>query len=704
MLTSVAWLNRYLDPADLTTEEAVRLLEAHAFPIEAIEPLPSLNDTQLDVELTSNRGDCFSHLQLAREIATVSGRSITPLATAIDPAHMGHAPVQDLLTLENLDHEACPRFTCRVIRGVANGPSPDWLRSALEAVGQRSINTLVDLSNFLLLETGNPNHIFDYEKVAGNALIVRPAVEGESVIGLDGDVHDLLPSDTVVADREGPLSVAGIVGGVPSSVTHDTTDIIVEVATWDPSRIRNTARRLHASTDAAYRFERTVDPRDIDTAMDRLCALILKTCGGSLAQGTLDAGAPTTPPTTITLRTQRAQAVLGIPLNADTIAQRLAGIEFVCKKVGDDLAVTIPPKRAHEISREIDLIEEVARLVGFDEMQVADKLSINLNLGHPESWDRRERAMDRLHRTLNAMGFYETITFTFLPETHALPFVPKGMRALKVDEARRPGTPYLRPALTPSLLEVRKKNQSARVTPPDGVRIYETASTIVEADKDPKARETHERRILGILMDAPATSKTLKADAALELGLRQILGVATKAIAEIAGDHDITITPANPDRAAFNHEAFATISINGDPVGFAATVAGETLSQWGLDHPVLTCELDLNALIALGPPRPRVTPLPAFPGIERDLSAIIDEATDWATIEKTIRDLAPANLTAIDFVSTFRSDQIGKGKKSTTLRLSYRDEARTLRHDEVDPQMARIIDALTTTLGAEIRT
>ncbi len=325
---SLHWLNKYLAPAGLTADEADDLLTRAGFPIEARTDLPG-GDCRLDVEVTSNRGDCLSHVGCAREIAA-SRSSSTPRElmppTISEPRTQGNAG--EHLTLNNSEHALCPLFTARVIRGVKVAPSPDWLVKALESVGQRSINNVVDVTNFITLELGNPCHVFDLGRLAGNELNIRYAREGETLTTLDEKVRKLTTTDLVVADADRPQSLAGVMGGHDSQVTDGTTDIVFEMATWDPVTIRTTARRLGVRTDACYRFERGVDPRTIDDAARRAVALICELSGGTLCDGVLSQGAPMPEPTAITLRPSRCDRLLGIRVPAGDIIESLRALEI----------------------------------------------------------------------------------------------------------------------------------------------------------------------------------------------------------------------------------------------------------------------------------------------------------------------------------------------------------------------------------------
>ncbi len=708
MLTSLKWLNRYLDSSrPLEIEEAVRLLEAYSFPIESVEEVEG-GDFCLDVELTSNRGDCFSHLSLAKELAAASGRSVhAPEAwePGKTPAVNGKR-LNGQFTIENTVPNLCPRFTGRIIRGVKVGPSPAWLRELLEAVGQKSINNVVDASNFVLLELGHPSHTFDLATLKGGRVEIRHARAGESLLCLDDKTHKLVPSDLVVADGERAVSLAGVIGGRETGVTEKTTDLLVELATWHPATVRATARRLQISTDAGYRFERTVDARDLHRASDRLVELILELAGGELVgesaeDSIISVGANFAPENVVDLRPQRCRDILGIEIEDVRMQVLLETIGFTVEPgAGGVLRCTVPHNRAHEVTREIDLIEEVARLNGLEEIEVQPELPVQLTLRHPEKWTHRERVLELAGQTLAGLGFFETVTFSFLDQASADLFLPEGKVLLKVDDNRRREAPFLRPSIVPSLLTCRKANQDARVAAPGGVRLFEVASTF--ADNPDGA--THERRRIAMLMDVDASLGSPKKPETRQLALRSMRAAMECLLKSLGIDSErIGVRAEAPALAALKGEAAATITVDGEVLGWMAILAGACQKQWELHTPVVVAELDLKMLVDRYPPQTNLDPLPAFPAIERDLSVIVEESRPWAEISSVVESSAVELFEQVSFVGTFRGEQVGAGKKSVTMRLRFRDPSRTLRHEEVDPQMATIVGNLEKRVGAGVR-
>lgn len=685
MLASVEWLNSLLSPGDLTADEAEAVLTYAGFPIETREPLPG-GDERLDVEITSNRGDCISHVGLAREISAATARQLI-LPTAPESLLGGAEDASSATSVENTVPARCPRFTARVIRGVRVGPSPDWLVRRLEAIGQRSINNVVDATNYILFELGHPTHVFDLARLQGGRIIVRHARDGETLETLDGRKHTLKPSDVVVADAERAVSLAGIMGGEESSVTERTTDILLEAATWDPSTIRRTARRLGMRTDASHRYERIVDPRTTPFASARLATLIVELAGGAPLRGMVDAPGEMPQPRAVRLRAGRCRDLLGEHVATDEMARLLTALDIDAHvdRAEDALRCDIPAHRP-DLVREIDLVEEVARTHGYERIGIDSHMRVAISEPQPS-----ERAVRDLAAALAGMGFFETITYSFLTRDDAAMFCPDGARVLAVDEERRAGAPALRPSVVPSLLACRRVNQdSAAPVPTGGVRLFEISARCWETGKG----AVEEERVIAFLMDAPDRQE----------GLRAVRG-ALEALARRAAGADTTIEvrPVEPRCAGESKGAIAEALLDGAPFGRIGVVSPAAQSRHGLELPCAFAEVSLEPLVRRYPPRSIVTPLPAFPSIERDLSVVVDEAVPWRNIADAVAAVSPAMLEHTAFVGVYRGKQLGAGRKSVTLRMTFRAPDRTLRHDEVDPQVESVVASLAARVGGALR-
>ncbi len=679
MRTSVTWINDYLDrPA--TAEEQAELLTAAGLNFDGGEVAENGEPWQ-EIETTSNRGDCLCHVGLARELCAMSGRHLKTPAAA--PKATG-TPAARHVTVRNDDPAACPRYTARVIRDVKVGPSPEWLQRRLRAIGQIPRNNLVDCTNFVLFELGQPTHVFDLDLLRGPELRVRRAAKGEAFLPIGEGAAEvtLKGGELVIADAERPVAIAGVKGGAATAVTNDTTNIVLECATFDPMAVRQASRGLRISSDSSYRFERGVHPAQLDEALDRLVALILETAGGELCDGTLEAGAPLPAPRKVSVRRSRVTAVLGVQIPVEEVMRCLDTLGFSPVLRGDAIDCSVPPRRL-DVEREIDLIEEICRIHGLDRIPMKDALSVRVAPVEPQV------AAPRAAKTLLVgLGFVESITHSLVSERHAAPFVHAGQAALRIDDERAGGTPILRPSVIPSLLEVRRRNADAGVNP---LRVFEFASAFaLHADG-----RHQERALVTLVSDEPTD-----ADGAM----RWMRGACERTLRLLAGDAPALAVTAVPaaERAPW-YAVEARLELGGRPVGTYGLLTPAALAPFGLEGTIAAAELDLHPLYAAYPPDARAAALPSTPAIERDVSAIVAETVTWAQVESIVRGLKLPHFESVAFVGTYRGKQTGAGRKSLTLRVTFRAPDRTLTREDADAAMATLSAALSSQAAAEIR-
>ncbi|MEM9415657.1 MAG: phenylalanine--tRNA ligase subunit beta [Planctomycetota bacterium] len=679
MKISLRWLNTYLDrPID--AEEAERLLTDAGFPIEEIEPVLGGADTMLDVEVTSNRPDVLSHVGVAREIASRGGRSLKPPACTVPEA--AGPGVETLASVKVDEPTLCPAYTARVITGVKVGPSPDWLREAIEAVGGRSVNNVVDVTNYVLLELGQPLHAFDLGKLSGKGVVVRCAKDGEAFTAIDGTKHKLKPHMLVIADANDPVAVAGVMGGQDSEVVEETTDLLIESADFDALSVRRTSRQLKLASDSSFRFERGVDPVGVDAASRRACELILQVAGGTLAQGVIRVGDEPGALHTIKLRPQRTAALLGIDLPAEAQASHLTALGIETQADGETLNATIPSHRL-DLIREVDLIEEIARQHGLDNIPL--KSTIDIVAHHSQNSVQARRVMTEV---LVAHGYHETVTPSLLANKDALPFTVDGAEpaSLNADMRRQDNT--LRPAVLPSLLACRKLNQDGGNSGPGaGVKLFELASGWGKQDG-----KIHEGRQLAIIRDADDAQQAVS----------ELKGTIAELVHTLGGEAAAQSLSFEPIDDPW-YSVAAVIKLGGEMAGSVGLLKPALTDHFALQTPVASALLCLERFSALYPPTHSAAVLPKYPAIERDLSVVVDEQVPWASIEGAVAGAKPDLLESTVFVGTYRGKQVGKGKKSVTLRMQFRDPETTLRHEQVDPQVASVVAALSDQVGAELR-
>lgn len=673
MKISLDWLSDYVD-IDKSANEIAQILSDLGFPTEGIEQVAG--DTVIDIEVSSNRGDCLSHIGVARELAAATGKDLRLPKIELPESK------EDVSKFVDISIEApnlCGRYTARVITGIKVGPSPDWMLKRLEAIGVRSVNNVVDATNYAMMEIGQPPHAFDYDKLTGGKISVRTASAGQQLISIDETKCDLNPDMLIIADAKKPVAIAGVMGGLESEINDSTTTILLEDAHFDPVTIRTTSRRLGINSESSFRFERNVDTEMIDWASKRTCQLITQVAGGKVAKGAADVYPAKWQPKTVTMRVSRLDKLLGIEITKDEAVKILTGLGLEPKlKDADTLECTTPTWR-HDIYREVDLIEEVARSHGYDRIPVQRKISIEV-----APVDKHESVASQLRSFLNSCGFYETINVSFLAEDVAALFTEGGQTEhLTVKDESARSANLLRPTLLPSLLGVLKSNYNAGNIP---CSVFELANTFAVGPSHKKGNLPLEQTKLALVSDGD---------------FRRLRGALEGLVGTISKDTDIDLTPAELPWA----KAGAKITANGKNIGTCGIVSANVAAKFDLtDLEACAAELDFDALLTMSGQVQVARSVPRFPAITRDLSLIVGEQISWAQITKAINTKAPNELEDVQFVGIYRGKPIEAGKKSVTVSLRFRDEDGTLKHEVVDEFEKCILGELTATLSAELRT
>ncbi|MHC4993194.1 MAG: phenylalanine--tRNA ligase subunit beta, partial [Planctomycetota bacterium] len=556
MYTSVRWLNDYLDPP-LAADEQAELLTRAGFPLEETEPVDAEDDVRQDFEMTSNRGDCVCHVGLAREIAALSGRTLK-VPQPEPPTGAGRAA--DLIAVHNDDTAGCPLYTARVIRGVTVKPSPEWLKQRLRARGDIPRNNIVDITNFVLFEMGQPTHVFDLARLGAAEINIRRARPDEPFLPIGEDAREvkLTADDLVIADGEEAVAIAGVKGGALSSVTDQTTDVVIEAATFDPVSVRTSSRRHGIASESSYRFERGVHPAQIDAASRRVAELILELAGGELCADVIAEGEPIPEEHAVSMRPDRCRAILGVPVSDEEMIDALERLGFRPKTRGERIEATVPHFRL-DVHREIDLIEEVGRVYGHDRIPIGDTIAITVAPPQPD-----EEAKRAVQDTLVGMGYVESITHSLMPEEDANLFLLEGQTPLRVDDDRAKAEPTLRPSVLPSLLRVRTRNLHSGLA---DLRLFELAS-IYWRD----AKSHVEKVALGLIADIDEESSA---------GYRTVRG-AIERIASLLCGPDATVEIV-PDTTAPWLDPGGLVRIDGRMFGRLGVLRADLRQRFDLE-------------------------------------------------------------------------------------------------------------------------
>ncbi|MBW8001988.1 MAG: phenylalanine--tRNA ligase subunit beta [Planctomycetes bacterium] len=667
MKISINWLKDYID-IDQTPMQIADILSDLGFPTEGIETIG--DDTIVDVEITSNRGDCLGYIGVARELAAVTGNKLK-----IPQVELPESDKQasEFTNIEIAEPDLCHRYTGRIIQGVKVAPSPDWLVNRLQALGMRSVNNIVDATNYVMIETGQPPHAFDFDKITDGKIIVRKAKPGEQIVSIDGSKCDLDPDMLIIADAKKPVAIAGIMGGLDTEVSDKTTTVLLEDAHFDPVSVRTTSRKLTLASESSFRFERIVDTENIDAASKRTAQLIIQLAGGKVAKGVVDIYPKKPAQKHVTLRIARLNKLLGIDIPPQTAVDILASLQLNPKLESDIVTCEIPSWRS-DIYREVDLIEEVARVHGYDKIPTQKRIEIEVAPVNPH-----QKLSQALSEILKGCGFYETINVTFIDNATAELFAPDTAQSISVKDESRKNASLLRQNLIGSLLGVLKTNLNAKNSP---CRIFELADTFISHSEKLPIEKTK----LSLVCDSD---------------LRDLRGVIEAIVKSLDKDAEITFTPHDLPWAQIG----AQILVNGDIIGTAGIVNNAVKEKF--DFKELTpvaAELDFAQLQKLQTAEIKMKPISRFPSIERDLSLILDEQTTWADITQAVNKKAPDKLQDIRFVGIYRGKGVPDNKKSLTLTLTFRDEDGTLTHETVDKFQAGIVKELTKKIKAELRT
>lgn len=667
MKISLNWLGDYLT-GPIDAQKAADALTNGGLPVESIEKHG--DDTVLDVEVTSNRSDCLSHQGVARELGALLNLPLREVAVSA-PETDESASAAVSVRIDS--SELCPIYTARILRGVKIGPSPSWMATRLEAVGIRPINNVVDVTNYVMLELGQPLHAFDFAKIAGKKIIVRNANRGESLVSIDGRKRELSPQMLVIADESRPVALAGVMGGSESEVSAATTDVLLESARFDPLSVRRTARALAMKSDSSYRFERGIDPALPIRASLRAAQLILQIAGGSLLKGIVTAGNSDVQPKTLSLRLARLKQILGVELPPQEIAAAFSRLGLSPKLNGSQIDVTVPSHRL-DIGQEIDLVEEAARLLGYDRIPTRKEISIQLT---PP--DARTITQEMICDTLVGGGYFEAVTFSFVTDALRSDF---GASLLRADSAVRKADAALRSSLIPGLLEAIRFNETNGVA---GAKLFEIGSTFAQGVGAGTARVDEKRKV------AFAGGESL----------RDVRGMVQAVLNKLDAGRAVRVEPDN--RPGFAAGATGRIVWGEESIGYLGLVAGPVAEKISLRHAPAAAELELAPLLAGHRHVPQLRELPKFPAVRRDISLIVAENIRFEKIEVLIASLSLENLEDLEFVTTYRGKPLEAGIKSVTFTLVFRSANSTLTSEAVESSVQRAITAAKEQLVATLR-
>jgi phenylalanyl-tRNA synthetase beta chain len=684
-----------------TDHEGIMVLADELEPGTPLERVLPISTEVLVLEITPNRPDCLGIYGVAREVHAATGAALKPPPWLEDP---GSAGSLDAVQITVQDPELCPRFTARVLDGVALGPSPFWLKARLMAAGQRPISNVVDITNYVMLLTGQPMHAFDLDRVAGARLNVRHAHPDEPVRTLDGQTRALDERMLVIEDAEGPTSIAGVMGGARSEVTASTTRLLSEAATWNGANIHRTSLKLGLRSEASARFEKQIQPEQAPWAQAVACRLLIELCGASLRPGTIDVGGDGPPPATIRLRDARVSGLLGAEVPRERSRAILESLDFTVADAPDGLDVTVPPLRRDDVTREADLIEEVSRLGGAEipatlpatRHSAAAALSVGggrAGTAGPGRLTPRQRQRRRASDVLASLGLHEVVGWSFAGAADVARLRLGAGGAVMLANPMSAQQAQLRTTLLGSLLDVAARNRAHGA---GAVRIFEAGAVYLPDGRDGELpREPHR---VAALLSGPVRPPTWRSPDPPGVDLYAAKGVLAALLDALAADWEV-----QPGARPFLHPGrAAAVLVGGAAVGWVGELHPSVAAQWGIDDAVAGFELDLDDV---GEPEPAVyRDVTTFPEVREDLAVVVAESVAAADVLAVARAAGAPLLGHVEIFDVYRDPaKLGAGNVSLALRLAYRAGDRTLTDAEVARQRQSIALALERQLGGRIR-
>jgi phenylalanyl-tRNA synthetase beta chain len=652
----------------------------------------NLKDVAIELSITPNRADCLSVIGIAREIAALTGKKLRyPQITFTETEE----DVNAVTSVEILAPHLCPRYTARIIKNVTVKPSPSWMRLRLEAVGLRAINNIVDVTNFVMLEFGQPLHAFDFRYLEEGRIRVRGAGEGEEFISLDEKTR-ILSSDTLmICDGVKPVAVAGIMGGLNSEVVDDTDTVLLESAYFNPSSIRKSSRSLGMGTDAAFRFERGIDPEGVLRASDRAAQLIADLSGGTICLGAIDQYPEKIEPVKdIPLRVKRVEEIIGIPVDSGKIVQILESLEMMVSEDGEGRYLVTPPTFRVDIEREVDLIEEIARILGYEHIPV----TLPAVSGGAEIRNEKSALESKVRQILNGSGYTEIINYSFT--------TPESVNALGLednDEGRRfvvlrdplsEDISVMRTGLVFGLLDTMRKN--VNLGNPD-LRLFEIGKIFIGngVGELPDERERLAGLIAGLRYEEAWHTGEERADFYDLKGCLENLFTELK-IDTISYDSDCEIPFLHPERSC-------TVKVDNRILGFLGEIHPQVRERMDLKDRAVVFELDFTCLVETFSEAMKYREIARFPSTSRDVAFLVDEKITSGDMISMALDREEELLENVSIFDVYTGKGISAGMKSLAIRFTYRSSLKTLTDSEVNETHTRIVERIVTLTDAKIR-
>ena len=678
MRISYNWLKDYI-AIKMAPEKLAQTLTMAGLTVDAIHNIPG--DTVLEIEVTANRPDWLSYVGVARELAALTGAKLKIPRLA----RSSKLEARSEIKIKVEDKKLCPRYTARIIRDVKVGESPAWLKTKLETKGLRSVNNIVDITNFCLFETGEPMHAFDLDKISGGEIVVRSARRGEKIATIDGVERNLDETNLVITDSAKPVAIAGVMGGLNTEVNYSTKDILLEAAYFDPVSTRRTSRKLAISTESSYRFERKVDIANILYSSDRAAALIAELAGGRI-DSLVDIGQKTHVAKTVALSYEKLDSVLGVeiaPARTKNILSSL-GLKPI-SSTKDKIKFEIPAFR-YDLNNEIDLIEEVARVYGYSNIPE----TIPAVLDQPVRLPYDAVIEKRIRETLIGLGMDEIITYSLLGREMVSDASLPAEGIIEIANPLTAEQEIMRPSLIPGLLNAVRWNINRKTK---DLKLFELGKVYIkEAENKFTEKRFLSLGITGEISNWAAVSR--------QAGFFDLKGIVETLFLQL-GIKEFSFKYAKDE--SFAASGSASIEIGGEALGVMGETARKTANNFDIKDTVYICELSVDAIIKSASLEKRFSEPAKYPSIFRDISLIVAKNVANAELVDLMRQTASSILKEITLIDKYEGKQIPGGKQSLTYRLEYQDLNKTLKERQVSEVHAGILRALDEKFGAKLR-
>ncbi len=668
------------------TGDGIMELEQNLVVGDKLHHALNLSDAVFEIDLTPNRPDCLSIIGTAREIAVFQKTKLTYPEINLPKPSESAGNISELTSAAIMNPDLCPRYSASLVFDVAVAPSPFWLQDRLISTGLKPINNIVDITNFVMMETGQPLHAFDFDRLAEKRIVVRTAEKDETFTTLDGKERPLASGMLIICDGKKPVALAGIMGGLHSEIDKSTTRVLIESAYFDPVCIRKTSKKTGLSTDSSHRFERGTDPDGVITALNRATQLIVEICGGKMINGIIDEYSEPLPDKVIVFSVDASNRRLGTNLTQNDIKQYLKSVEFAVEKIDDDKLRVIPPSFRVDISRFEDLTEEIARLFGYNNIKTTFPVIPAKAIRLSKKIDSRKR----IKRLMTSLGFTETINYSFINKLSCdrLELQPDDSkrRMLNILNPIAEDQSVMRTSLIPGLLETMNHNMSMQNK---NLKLFEVGNVFFNTGQEDN-RPDEVEMLSGIHTGARSNAHWLSRETACDF--YDLKGVVEELLRKL-GIVNATFTGMPPEACRYTKPGFtARIIVKNKSIGLLGEVHHLVLQNYDLKQKAYIFELNVNELIEFIPDTRIAQPIPKFPATSRDITIIVNKDIEALNIMKSVEVLDEELVEDLCLLDVYEGSPVPAGKKSISFRITYRSATQTLEDETINSIHKKIAD------------